>query len=102
MDQLLGKDQYEKNSTSRFAKLFMLYHTSMVMRNCANQLQTPLERVLQTTQADPPKGAQLKTLRGQFDPFALSWVIDQQRETLSRMASTKPGRSVSPGACAAL
>lgn len=56
--------------------------------------QTPLQRVMACSQADPDRVAELKRLRDQLDPFRLARVIDQKLERIyaltNRRLSPKP------------
>lgn len=55
--------------------------------------QTPLERVLACTEADPTKVARLKLLRDRLDPFQLSQTIDQQLKWIHSLVQLR----ASPG-----
>jgi len=62
--------------------------------------QTPFERVLACPEADPQVCARLKLLRDRLDPFELSQRVDQQIESLQKLASrtARPqGRAHRPG-----
>ncbi len=49
--------------------------------------QTPFERVLASSDADPVKVAQLQALRDRLDPFALAQAIDQKLQRLYALAA---------------
>jgi hypothetical protein len=51
--------------------------------------QTPLERVLACSQADPDRMAELKRLRDRLDPFRLARVIDQKLERIYRLTNRR-------------
>jgi hypothetical protein len=55
--------------------------------------QTPLERLLNSPQADPVKTQELKRLRDKTDPFELAKRIEQKLELIYQMANHR----ISPG-----
>lgn len=81
--------RYFQNFFQPSVKLLKKIRIGSKLKRVYDDPKTPLERVLESQQADPTQAAQLKKLRGQLDPFALSSAIDQKLETLYQMASTR-------------
>jgi hypothetical protein len=59
------------------------------LKRCYDKPQTPLERVLQCSQADPVKVQRLKRLRDQTDPFELAKRIEHKLERIFAMANQR-------------
>ena len=57
------------------------------LRRIYGHPKTPFERVMASTQADPHKVAELKTLRDSLNPFDLAKTIDQKLERIYKMAN---------------
>src|SRR3989304_6019249 len=76
--------RYFQNFFQPSVKLLKKIRIGSKLKRVYDDPKTPLERVLESQQANPAKVAQLKKLRGQLDPFALSSAIAQKTETLSQ------------------
>jgi hypothetical protein len=59
------------------------------LKRCYDKPQTPLERVLQCSQADPVKVQRLKRLRDQTDPFELAKRIEHKLERIFALANQR-------------
>jgi hypothetical protein len=59
------------------------------LKRCYDKPQTPLERVLQCSQADPVKVQRLKRLREQTDPFELAKRIEQKLDRIYQLANQR-------------
>jgi len=57
------------------------------LRRIYGHPKTPFERVMASTQADPHKVAELKTLRDSLNPFELAKTIDLKLERIYKMAN---------------
>jgi hypothetical protein len=82
-----------RNELRRFQNLFLpsvkLHRKVRIgsrIRSVYDRPQTPFERVLACSEADPLKVAQLQALRKQLDPFALAEAIDRKLTRLYVLA----------------
>jgi hypothetical protein len=85
-----------RNELHIFQNLFLpamkLMNKSRVgskLKRCYDKPQTPLERVLKCSQADPVKVQQLKRLRDQTDPFELAKRIEQKLQRIYQLANPR-------------
>lgn len=67
-------------------KLIRKEHIGSRIRRIYNLPQTPFERLCASSQANPKKMAELKTLRDTLNPFELSKTIDQKLERIYQLA----------------
>ncbi len=68
-------------------KLLRKQRVGSKVRRYYDKPRTPLERVMECSQADPLVVARLKALRDQLDPFALSRSVDVQLERIHALAN---------------
>jgi transposase InsO family protein len=70
-------------------KLIKKTRVGSKLKRSYDKAQTPLERLLVCSQADPVKVQQLKRLREQTDPFELAKRIEQKLERIFDMANQR-------------
>jgi len=70
-------------------KLIKKIRIGSKLKRCYDKPQTPLERVLQCSQADAVKVQRLKRLRDQTDPFELAKRIEQKLDRIFAMANQR-------------